>query len=235
MGNTSSPASDLALTPVHLEELGFVIEQYGNRLFAFQGLPTPLFSEIIKINYVRMRAAKSMSVVTDDLIYEAYEILHRIESFSPEQWTESKPSSKSEEWLLLGKVHRAAVALFCIHSLQSVSVLSHIPLHREICGAHGWNLHILLKQAVSSPSTKRFMLWPLVVLGVEAVNGAVALRSFVQWQLPELCRDTGMLAPLIARDILEKFWNSGETDWDSCFDRPYAFMMEPAVEVSKLS
>lgn len=235
MGHTSSPASDLDLVPAHLEELNSVIENYGNRLFAFQGLSTPLFAEIIKINYLRMRAAKHMPVGAEDLTYEAYEILHRIESFSPEQWTESKPSSKREKWMLLGKVHRAAVALFCIHSLQSVSVLPHIPLYRGICAAHGRYLHTLLKQAVSSPPTRRFMLWPLIVLGVEAVNGAVAMRSFVQWQLPELSRDTGILAPLTAKDVLEKFWDSGETDWDSCFDRPYAFMMEPAVEVSKLS
>lgn len=235
MGDTSSPASDLALAPAHLEELDFVIEHYGNRLFAFQGLPTSLFAEIIKINHLRMRVAKHIPVGEEDLTYEAYEILNRIESFSPEQWTESKPSSKREEWMLLGKVHRAAVALYCIHSLQSVLVLPHIPLYREICGAHGRNLHNLLKQAMSSQSTKLFMLWPLIMLGVEAVKGGVAMRSFVQWQLPELSRGTGMLAPLTAKDVLKRFWDSGETDWDSCFDRPYAFMMEPAVEVSKLS
>ncbi|BCR83210.1 uncharacterized protein ACHE_10612A [Aspergillus chevalieri] len=204
MGDASSPASDLALVPAHLEELDFVIEEYGNRLFVFQGFPTPLFAEIIKINYIRMRAAKYMPVGAGDLTYEAFETLNRIENFSPKQWAESKPLSKREGWTLLGKVHQVTVALYCIHSLQSVSVLPHIQPYREIYASHGQGLHTLLKTAMSLPPTKRFMLWPQIVLDVEAVKGGVAKRSFVQCQLPALSRHTGMLAPLTAKSVLEK-------------------------------
>ena len=76
MGDTSSPASQ------HLQEHDFVIEEYDNRLFfAFQGLPNPLFAEIIKINYIRMRVPKHMPLGAGDLTYEAFEILDRIERF----------------------------------------------------------------------------------------------------------------------------------------------------------
>lgn len=44
-----------------------------------------------------------------------------------------------------------------------------------------------------------------------------------------------MLAPLTAKNVLERFWDSGKTNWGSCFDRKYALVMEPAVEASNLS
>lgn len=44
-----------------------------------------------------------------------------------------------------------------------------------------------------------------------------------------------MIVPLTAKSVFERFCDSGKMDWDSCFDRLYACMMEPAVEVSKLS
>lgn len=213
-----------------------MIEHYGNGPFAFQGFPTPLFADIIRINCFRQRATKSLPIIeTEDLTYEAYEILNRIQSFSSEQWAESKLPSRREEWTLLGNIRQAAVALYCIHSLQSISVLPLIPFLRESCFLHSQQLQRLLKTAIPQPSLRLFMLWPLIVLGVEAVNGDSSMQAFVQEKLSELSRYTGMLAPLTAKDILERFWNSGRTDWDSCFERPYAFIMVPAVDVSKLS
>lgn len=237
MGDMTSPASDLVITPSHLEELDFVMEHYGSGPFAFQGIPTPLFAEIIKINYLRKRASKYILKGADNSGFtydEAYEILNRIQSFYPEQWGQSKPSSKREEWILLAELHYAALVLYCIHSLQSISVLPQIPFLRSTCFSRGQRLQTLLKQAILSPTLKLFILWPLIVLGVEAVNGPISMRAFVREKLPEMSRYTGMLAPLSAKNVLERFWNSGETDWDSCFDRPHAFVMTPAVNVSKL-
>lgn len=213
-----------------------MIEHYGNGSFAFQGFPTPLFAEIIRINYLRLRATKIIPITeAEDLTNEAYEILNRIQSFWPEQWAESKPTSRRDEWILLGSVRQAAVALYCIHSLQSISVLPRIPFLRESRYLHSQQLQSLLKRALPLPRLSLFMLWPLIVLGVEAVNGSLAMRVFVQEKLPEMSRSTGMLAPLTAKGVLERFWDSGRTDWDSCFDRPYAFIMVPAVDASKLS
>ena len=222
------------MAPSHLEELDLVMEHYGGGLFAFQGFPAPLFAEIIKINYLRMRAAKHMPTGTEELTHGAYETLYRIQQFSPEQWAEPKPSSK-REWMLLGKIYQAAVALYCVHSLQSLSVLPQIPFLRGCCISYSQQLQTLLGQAMPFPMINSFMLWPLIILGVEAVNGSVAMRAFVQGQLPAMSRNTGMLAPLTAKKVLERFWDSGKADWDSCFDKPYAFVMDPAVDVSKLA
>lgn len=233
IGNTTCPASDLAMTSLQLEALGFLLEQYGAAVSLFQMCPLPLFAEIIKINHLRMRATRYNATRAEGLSQEAYEILERVYGFLPEQWAKSKPSSQ-EDWTLIGNVYQAAVALYCILSLQSLSVLPATSVLRARCNTHGQLLRVLLNEGLSSPKMKRFMIWPLVLLGVEAVHGGAAMRAFVAKQLPELSRDIGTYVPLTAKRVLELFWNSGETRWDACFDRPYAFTTQIAVDTSRL-
>jgi hypothetical protein len=258
IGNTTCPASDLAtlsttITRSHLDDLDFILKQYDDRVSPFQMCPAALFAEIIRINHQRMRAATKRLSTTPESLFaffsqeeeeeereEAYEILRRIHAFSPEQWAASKSTSQAD-WMLLGGVYQATVALYCISSLQSLSVLPPAcPLLRARCVAHGRSLRKLLEEALPLPRIKRFMLWPLVVLGVEAVNldgnEGPELRTFVaQRHLPELSRHVGSYVPLTARHVLERFWASGETCWDACFDKPYAFATQIAVDVSRIS
>ncbi|RHZ67331.1 uncharacterized protein CDV56_107698 [Aspergillus thermomutatus] len=234
IGDTSSPASDLATATLPREEIEFILEKFGGEIFAFQMCPKPLFAEVIKINDLRVRASKKESAGLEDLAEGAYGILSRIHIFSSEQWSESKPSSK-EEWMTVGNVYRAAVALYCVLSLQSLSVLPLTSLLRASCTTHGQLLQVLLSGALLSPKIKRFLLWPLVVLGVEAVNGGPVMRAFVREQLPEMSRHIGSYVPLTAKGVLEKFWASGETSWDACFDRPYTLATQIAVDLSQLT
>jgi hypothetical protein len=60
------------------------------------------------------------------------------------------------------------------------------------------------------------------------------IRDFVAAQLPVLARHGGTYMPLVAKGVLERFWASGETRWDACFDRPYAFVMLIAVDTSRI-
>lgn len=72
------------------------------------------------------------------------------------------------------------------------------------------------------------------MLGVEAAHSGNDVRIFVLRNLEELSRSVGTYIPLTGKDVLERFWASGSTDWDSCFDKPYAFVMQPSVDVSRL-
>lgn len=233
IGDTSSPASDLAMGTLQLET-GFILERFGSGVFAFQMCPTPLFAEIIKINHLRARASKQDLAELNGLINEAYNILCRIHDFSSEKWAQSKPSSK-EDWMLLGNMYQAAVVLYCILSLQSLSILPRTSFLRASCTAHGQHLQQQFNKAQLSLRIKRFTLWPLVVLGVEAVNGGAGMRAFVREQLPEMSRHVGSYVPLTAKDVLERFWASGETHWDACFDRPYVLVTQIAVDLSGLT
>ncbi|KAF7157650.1 hypothetical protein CNMCM5623_002024 [Aspergillus felis] len=234
MGNTSSPASHLATTTWRLGDTAFILEEFGNGVFDFQMCPKPLFAEIIKINHLRVRAWRQDPARPEDLAQEAYGVLSRINIFSSEQWANSKPSS-NEDWRIVGESYQAAVSLYCILSLQSLSVLPLTPLLRASCATHGQLLQNLLKEAQSSPRIRRFTLWPLVVLGVQAVNGGAVMRAFVREHLPEMSRHIGSYVPLTAKAVLEKFWASGETRWDACFDKPYTVVTQIAVDLSRLN
>lgn len=225
------------MTSWHLDELDLILQQSGDASPSFQMCPPLLLSELIRINHFRMLAAspKPTNSTKEDLRLEAYRVLDRIHDFSPEQWADSKRFSK-EDWMLLGNIYQAAVSVYCISSLQSLAVLpltsSALRAHRT---SHTQVLQLLLRRALLSPRVKRFMLWPLVVLGVEAaVLGGVAMRDFVKEQLGRMSRHAGTYVPLTAKGVLERFWVSGKTSWDSCFDKPYAFTTQIAVDMSPI-
>ncbi|KAB8277448.1 hypothetical protein BDV30DRAFT_234781 [Aspergillus minisclerotigenes] len=233
MGDTSSPVPNLTMATSQLEELDSMIEQYDGRPFAFATYLTALFAEIIKINYLRVRASKSDRIAASVFTNDAYEIiLNRIHSFSPEQWAEPKLTAHAE-WVLLGNIHQAAVALYCILSLQSLAILPRSSFLPQHCTAHAQLLQRLLSQALAFHRVERFIIWDLVVLGVAAVNDA-GIRAFIREQLPELSHSTGTYAPFMAKALLERFWASGETHWDACFDQPYTFAMNMSVDVNGL-
>ncbi|KAI1297055.1 fungal-specific transcription factor domain-containing protein [Xylaria venustula] len=233
IGNTTSSASGLAMTSFSIQQLEAIMKEYGAEPCPFEMCPPALFAEIVKINHIRMQAAQNKPNVIKNLSREAYEILNCICAFSPQQWTESKSSSKLD-WVLLGNAYQAAVTLYCISSLQSVSILPLESSLRARCATQSGLLQGLLTRTLSSPRTRRFMLWPLVLLGVEAVHCSDTMRSFVEKQLLQLSSDIGSSAPLIAKGILARFWASGETRWDACFDKPYVFSSQLAVDVSQI-
>ncbi|TGO56766.1 hypothetical protein BELL_1380g00030 [Botrytis elliptica] len=232
-GNTTCPVSSLAWTESHLDAVDFILDQYSAAISPFHLCPLPLVIEIIKINHLRMRGWKHVPSESEDLSQEANEILRRVHDFSPEQWATSKPLS-TKEWVLIGTTYQIAVGLFCIHSLQSVSILLEMPSLRLLCTTYGQHLQELLKEALSSQHIKRFMIWPLILLGVEAVHGIAEMRAFVTTQLKKLSYDVGTYGPLTANSVLESFWASGKTLWDDCFDQPYAFTTQIAVDTSQI-
>lgn len=218
---------------LHVEALSFLFEKYSIMASQIHLCPMQLFPEIFKINHMRMRGARPDTFEANALQEVAHEILQRINSFSPQKLAESKHSCQ-EDWMLVGRAYQAAVALYCILSLQSLSILPQTPTLRRQCAEYADTLQALLKEALASKRLKRFMIWPLVVLGVEAVHGGEAMRTLVAKQLTELSYDAGTYVPLTAKRALEEFWSSGETRWDDCFARPYLFTLQIAVDTSRL-
>lgn len=217
----------------HIEDVDVIVHHYGGKLFSFQMCPAPLFAEIVKINYLRVRAVGVAPAEAGCHSPEAHNILDRVRTFSSREWSETKPCSQ-DAWILLGDIYQAAVSLYCILSLQSPSVLPASPEIMAQCTEHGRNLWERLDLALSSQATRFSMIWPLVVLGVQAVNDAAPMRAFVSEKLPEMSYHGGSDVPMVAKSVLEKFWDSGETRWDACFDRPYAFMTQLAVDMSQV-
>lgn len=221
-----------------------MLERYGTTLTPFGLCPPPLFGEIARINHLRLQATKNPAQgtrIAAELTQEASDILQRIHNFSSAQWANTKPCAH-EDWALVGNIYQAAVTLYCLSSLQSVSVLPTafppIPVAERTATSQARLLQQLLARAVACPKLKRATLWPLVVLGTtaQAIHESFrgAMRDFVAAQLPVLSRDAGTYVPLTAKSVLEKFWASGQTRWDACFDRPYAFVIQIALDTSRL-
>ncbi|KAK1147372.1 hypothetical protein N8T08_001453 [Aspergillus melleus] len=234
IGDTTSPASDLTMAPAHLVDLQSIIKQYGDTSFAFTVHPAPILVHIMQINSLRARAitATQLTEITN-LTHDAYEIRGQILKFSPEQWAQTKQASKND-CSLLGNIYQAAAVIYCISSLQSLSVLPITPFLQNTCMMQSNRLRDLLTEALSGPKFQRFLLWPLVVLGVEAAHGGTAMRGFVQHRLADMRRRTGIHAPAMAKAVLERFWDSGRTCWDDCFDEPHVFVMHPGLDLSRL-
>jgi transcription factor-like protein len=219
----------------HLEQLEFVLQHYGTRMYPFLSCPPSLFAEVVRINYLRMRVARLRDdSPADDFIREAFAILNRITNFSPEEWALSKPYSQ-HIWLSMGNIYRTSITIYCIASLQSLSALPRTHTLRSRRAEESQKLHSLLSDAVSETGIGRFMLWPMVILGTEAVNGRRDMRCFVKQHLPEMSRHVGSSTPLTAMAILERYWASGCEDWDLCFDKPYMLTAQIAVDLSGLS
>lgn len=226
---------------MHLSSVDSILARHGDAASPFQMCPPQLFTDIIRINNLRMLAATS-GQRAQHLSLAAFEALDLVAAFSPEQWANSKDSSV-EDWTLMGRAYQAAVSLYCIMSLQSLSVLPRSATIRNAHAEHTRQLHTLLAAKgiglLSSPRTRRFMLWPLVVLGVavagKELNCSSELRDFVALSLEELSLSLSTRVPLTARGALESFWASNSTRWDDCFNRPYVFTAQIAVDSGHLS
>ncbi|KAI9038991.1 uncharacterized protein KD926_010093 [Aspergillus affinis] len=119
--------------------------EHANQPFAFGTYPAALFGKILNINYLRQQA---LDGVPGDLIQPAYEILNRIHGFSVARWAHS--ISTNPDWQLLGAIHQAAIAIYCILSVQSLGVLPWNAQLRDLCIDQANGLRRRLAVAVSS-------------------------------------------------------------------------------------
>ncbi|KAI0130452.1 fungal-specific transcription factor domain-containing protein [Xylariales sp. AK1849] len=243
MGNTTSPAAD-QITPVsHLDQLNVISEIYGEGLFPCLLCPPSLFLHLISINFLRFQAAGIYSS-GESPRRAACDLMHRIEAFSPEKWALSRSSSHSG-FLLLGRIYKSAIALYCKSSLRNLLIpaqswgldfvardfvakdfVARDFVARDfVAREHCERLFALLKEALASESLKRCLIWPMIIAGLQSMDGDTARRTFVEDGLVQMSRDLGTSLPLLARSLLRRSWESGKAHWDDCFDRPYAFVV----------
>lgn len=62
-----------------------------------------------------------------------------------------------------------------------------------------------------------------MILGVAAVHEKLEMRNSVRQWMGEHWISKGSQSALHLRKIFERFWLSGKTSWDDCFEKPYIF------------
>ncbi|RYO92582.1 hypothetical protein DL766_008738 [Monosporascus sp. MC13-8B] len=221
---------DLSLSTIagwrhHYNAIGAMVKLLGGLKTMYRTNPNTrlTFVTIIVINELRRQAA-NLAAKAGPSQPTASDLLERIHDFSPGDWIKGKATATSKrEWLLIGSAYQSAVALYCIMSLQGLSVLPSALYITAMDAAHYERLMQLLKEALEFPHLRHCLMWPLIVSGARAVYGSADDRKFVDEQLKELSRAGGTALPLTAKAALNRFWASGKTGWDDCFDKPYIF------------
>ncbi|KAF9871745.1 C6 zinc finger domain protein [Colletotrichum karsti] len=218
--NSTSPADNL-LGPLDtynsIETVGVLFE---TGYYPCLPCPVDLFCDIIRIN--RLRHLIATNTLTEDIGTSqslAEDLLERIIEFSPEAWSETRKDSK-KEFLLMGQAYQSAVTVYAISSLQGLKALPSSAGWRAVRTIHYGRLIKLLETASKDYLMKNCVLWPLIVAGFEASTGSVDMRTFVVDQLVAMSRDLGVCTMLRAVEVLERFWASGKSTWDECFDSP---------------
>lgn len=213
--------------------IDLVSELYSIGVFPSLPCPMPLFLGIIQINHLRYQATGKASPdqQTPFMQLSPRMVLERIDSFEPEAWLKSARNSPyPDEWLLIARIFQSAVILYCLSSLATCLVLDTSPCSATVDletarSLHRARLFTLLGSAMQSPITRKCMIWPTVVAGIEAASGTLEEQQFVELQLSDMSRDTCASYPLVAKEMLGRFWASRKTGWDDCFDQPYAILI----------
>lgn len=240
-------------------------EYYGHGIMPILLCPTRLFAEIIRINALRAQAAAQGA---DLDLQAARDTLQRILAFCPEDWTHRNFSQINDNeredgrhnnadqkrdgdaarglWLLLGHIYRSATVLYCLASLHAVVPSSEVEAHQR---EHRRRLVSSLEGALAVPELRLWLMWPVVVAGLEAGSSArapgsegesdaerasddeerdwvAAVRGLVRGELGRMAGELGTPLPVMARGALERFWarGVGVSGWEECFERPYAFV-----------
>ncbi|TGJ78188.1 hypothetical protein E0Z10_g10575, partial [Xylaria hypoxylon] len=252
--NTTSPSHDQLVQLTHPKNLDFLRSAWGDTMqsvYIGSICPPSLFSDVIRINHLRALAARDISYSSassflsssqftlsssssppycseDDMpVYtDAQTLLDRILNFSPETYASASGNTSTQSrWLLVGRVHQSAVALYCMLSLQSILLLPETESISRATRTHYDRLLLDLKEGYQQREFKNCFFWPLVVAGAAAVHGSAFERAFVADLLRDSVPHMGSSMPLFARKVLMTFWGSGKKGWDDCFDMPYLFLM----------
>ncbi|POR36255.1 Uncharacterized protein TPAR_03551 [Tolypocladium paradoxum] len=240
IANTTSPSYDLATAAEHFNTIDTIEDLYAYGLYPRLPCPVHLFLEIVRINDLRHRLAAGLVDAVAAGADSALQIHFRsIIDFSPEEWATEQATSAAvhstcpqEKWLLVAEAFQSAVLLFVDSSSASL-----LPLRAcspcdvptcDSCSArlgdatrsfHRARLFRLVEEGLGSHFTMYCVIWPLIVAGFEANQGTPEEQALVQHGLTDLCLQAGATT-MVARDVLRKFWASGKTSWDECFDQP---------------
>lgn len=225
VANTCSPSWDQVEINSTADDVTEDITSIYSLIFPYTLCPPELFTEMLHINRLRAKASAAVLQCDFDVDHtlKAYDLLARIEAFSVEDW--AQPGTFYNEWLIVGTVYKSALALYAILSLGSLTVLPADASLLDIQTVHGDILLRNLRTALKDPRIARFMAWPLVVVGVEAIYRGEATRDWIGASLEELSRTLGTSGPIKACSVLRRYWKGGVSGWDECFDRPYVFVI----------
>lgn len=226
MANAVSPIENQisACSDWSTEEL---YDVYSSNLYSDMPCPTDLFVDIIRITRLRLLYAAGASV-SKVILPVAREIFRDIQGFLPDDWNESYPLPKSTKHTLIGRIFQSAVALYCLLSMPETATVytsdsensDSTPEADPILGCRR-DLMESITMAMNDLPSKVPLSWPLTILGVACVNGSDEEKETIESHFRGVI-DTAFIESGPAQGLkkVKKFWESGKTGWEDCFDEP---------------
>ncbi|KAL7800282.1 hypothetical protein V8C37DRAFT_12597 [Trichoderma ceciliae] len=219
--NTTSPGHAQMVDACNFEA-DDVMELYEIGSSPLFYCPAPLFREIFLINRLRLSAAVPDGLSEPSLCH----VLRRIDMYPVPLMAESMDQKRANDLLLVSLLFKSAVAVFGGLTLPCTSQCSSCKPCAELLRTHRSNLFHLLDTTSEFLPLLDHILWPVVVAGTAAATGTVADQMLVEMYLLNGVRDpfTGGCTGA-ALGTMRRFWASGKTEWDECFDQPHAWMI----------
>lgn len=181
--------------------------------------------------------AKKRDTVRIEAETEADAILARVLDFDVCRWAREEDAGRGHynSWSTIGSIYKSATVIFATLSLPipncEAESCESLPIrklnnakHVAALASYTRSLAAEIERIIDQPVSWRVpWRWPAIALGVAAAQGPVAHRNLVSRCLVKAGTELGFPLPFQANEVLTRFWESGNTGWNDCFDMPYSF------------
>lgn len=209
-------------------------------------IPTELVVATIDINIFRATAViqeEPPSKHNRENVLPTTSILSNLQEFDSYHWADTLPSKHkgyAQSWALLATCYREATILYLF---QSHSANAQRQIHESSVDIRHHALQILYAaitdlfgQRLQGGTHYKFVLWPMVICGIELIAEGQQQKLHVLCDaLENMTLDLGTFAMREAATFLSSLWSDYETmrhtfnyaaiDWDEAFKRAPIFLM----------
>jgi hypothetical protein len=211
-------------------------------------VPQEILNATIAINICRARNEARDGSSKDHLRQQGLSldaVLVSLQQFDPNQWANELPSRytrHSRSWMLLATCYSSATILYLFQSYKCCSIDR--PAGTYLSGPRQAAYQDLtsaitetFKQRMQKGTHYKFILWPMVIGGIEAAaRGNFADIEFLCRSLETMTLDLGTFAMREAAVFLRGLWDdcakrrespqrNAKFDWDDIFMRAPLFLM----------
>ncbi|KAJ3493885.1 hypothetical protein NLG97_g4444 [Lecanicillium saksenae] len=209
--------------------------------------PCPADFHLARVRITRLRVDLAWGKTSSSMagaVRKVQEIFDALWRFNLDEWVAEEFRDKGEDLKeqaqLMGPIYAVAIRLYGILTLPELAITAWASSSPDIVSAHpiipGCSIYEtirrqhrdqllrMLRQAWDEARLKKWLAWPLVVLGVALAHDTSRNRRFVEeslwaiWKIPYVST-----ASIAALEKLRIFWLAGKTGWEECFDEPVPF------------
>ena len=209
----------------------------------FKVEPCPVEFHLAKVYITRLRVslAQRMPPDIDSVTFKVQQIFNSIWNFDLRAWIKEKFGDKDEQvqhqTRIIGLMYALAIRLYGILTLPEPAIAAWAVSSPKIRKAypaipgcdpyetlrrrHREGLLEMLREQWDQVKLKKWLAWPLTVVGVAVADDTIENQTFVDesllavWKVPDVPNSS-----ITGLEKLRVFWASGKMGWEECFDEP---------------